>query len=112
MQFKKKISISSNLAKHLLLSSIFLSSGLEHANEVGIKLADNTQQVAINSVDENLAQQEKVRSRLNEITAAEKAAKRAQQGYYVERKSYGTGRETEPPRYVKQLNKTWLKRGP
>ncbi|OGV76176.1 MAG: hypothetical protein A3I83_09160 [Methylotenera sp. RIFCSPLOWO2_02_FULL_45_14] len=109
MQFKKKISISSNLAKHLLLSSIFLSSGLAHANEVGIKLADNTQQVAINSVDENLAQQEKVRSRLNEITAAEKAAKRAQQGYYVERKSYGTGRETEPPRYVKQLNKTWLK---
>jgi hypothetical protein len=29
--------------------------------------------------------------------------------YYVERKSYGTGRETEPPRYVKQANKTWLK---
>lgn len=29
--------------------------------------------------------------------------------YYVERKSYGTGREAEPPRYVKQLNKTWLK---
>jgi hypothetical protein len=29
--------------------------------------------------------------------------------YYVERKSYGTLRDTEPPRYVKQLNKTWLK---
>lgn len=26
----------------------------------------------------------------------------------VERRSYGTQRETEPPRYVKQLNKTWL----
>jgi len=29
--------------------------------------------------------------------------------YYVERKSYGTSLETEPPKYVKQLNKTWLK---
>lgn len=28
--------------------------------------------------------------------------------YYVERKSYGTSLETEPPKYVKQLNKTWL----
>jgi hypothetical protein len=33
----------------------------------------------------------------------------AANGYYVERHSYGTNRETEPPRYVKQLNKTWLK---
>lgn len=30
-------------------------------------------------------------------------------GYYVERKSYGTLKESEPPRYVKQANKTWLK---
>lgn len=29
--------------------------------------------------------------------------------YYVERKSFGTSLETEPPKYVKQLNKTWLK---
>lgn len=29
--------------------------------------------------------------------------------YYVERRSYGTGRESEPPRYVKQANRTWLK---
>ncbi len=28
--------------------------------------------------------------------------------YYVERKSFGTSFETEPPKYVKQLNKTWL----
>jgi len=34
---------------------------------------------------------------------------KAKNSYYVERKSYGTGRETEPPRYVKQANKTWLK---
>ena len=29
--------------------------------------------------------------------------------YYVERRSFGTSLETEPPKYVKQLNKTWLK---
>lgn len=40
----------------------------------------------------------------------QKVAKRVTNSYYVERKSYGTGRETEPPRYVRQLNKTWLKK--
>lgn len=50
-----------------------------------------------------------------QITSAEESAISNQNksieldSYYVERKSYGTGRETEPPRYVKQLNKTWLK---
>lgn len=62
-----------------------------------------------NAAEEDLIQQEKIKARLAEIAEEEKAAKRAQNGYYVERKSYGTGRETEPPRYVKQLNKTWLK---
>ena len=28
--------------------------------------------------------------------------------YYVERRSYGTRRVSEPPSYVKQLNQTWL----
>lgn len=28
--------------------------------------------------------------------------------YYVERRSYGTSRDTEPPRYVKPIEKTWL----
>jgi len=59
--------------------------------------------------EEDLIQQEKIKARLAEIAKEEKDAKRAQNGYYVERRSYGTGRETEPPRYVKQLNKTWLR---
>lgn len=29
-------------------------------------------------------------------------------GYYVERRSYGTLRDTEPPKYVKSIDKTWL----
>jgi hypothetical protein len=51
----------------------------------------------------------KIKARLAEIEAENKAAQRASKGYYIERRSYGTGRETEPPRYVKQANKTWLK---
>ena len=53
--------------------------------------------------------EEKVKARLAEIAAEEKAAKIAANGYFVDRKSYGTQKETDPPRYVKQSNKTWLK---
>lgn len=62
-----------------------------------------------NAAEEDLIQQEKIKARLAEIAEEEKAAKRAQNGYYVERKSYGTQKETDPPRYVKQANKTWLR---
>jgi len=58
---------------------------------------------------EDEEQAAKIKARLAEIEAENKAAKRAASGYYVERRSYGTGRETDPPRYVKQANKTWLK---
>jgi hypothetical protein len=58
---------------------------------------------------EQVALETKVKERLAEIEAEARAAYREKNGYYVERKSYGTGRETEPPRYVKQANKTWLK---
>lgn len=58
---------------------------------------------------EDAEQQKKVKARLEEIKAEEKAAAKVANGYYVERRSYGTQKETEPPRYVKQLNKTWLK---
>ncbi|MDP3610093.1 MAG: alginate export family protein [Methylophilus sp.] len=76
-------------------------------NNQPVQVADVTEDVPANK--EAQEQQAKVKARLAEIVEEEKAAKRAATGYYVERKSYGTGRETEPPRYVKQLNKTWLK---
>lgn len=57
---------------------------------------------------EDAEQAEKINARLAEIAAENKAAAKEKNGYYVERRSYGTGRETEPPRYVKQANKTWL----
>ncbi len=77
----------------------WLGNGLASAEEV---------QLAETQV-EDIEQQKKVKARLEEIQAEEKAAARAANGYYVERRSYGTQKETEPPRYVKQLNKTWLK---
>lgn len=74
----------------------------------GVASAAEEVQLAETQV-ENAEQQKKVKARLEEIKAEEKAAAKAANGYYVERRSYGTQKETEPPRYVKQLNKTWLK---
>ncbi|WP_018986579.1 alginate export family protein [Methylophilus methylotrophus] len=65
-------------------------------------------QVTESSVD-SAQQQEKINARLAEIAAEEKAAKLAANGHFVDRRSYGTQKETDPPRYVRQANKTWLK---
>ncbi len=77
----------------------WLGNGVASAEEV---------QLAETQV-EDAEQQKKVKARLEEIKAEEKAAAKAANGYYVERRSYGTQKETEPPKYVKQANKTWLK---
>jgi hypothetical protein len=61
------------------------------------------------AIEEDQELQQKVKARLLEIEAEAKASYREKNGYYIERKSYGTGKETDPPRYVKQANKTWLK---
>lgn len=74
----------------------------------GVASAAEEVQLAETQV-EDAEQQKKVKARLEEIKAEEKTAAKAANGYYVERRSYGTQKETEPPRYVKQLNKTWLK---
>lgn len=78
----------------------WLGNGVASAAEEG-QLAETQVQDA--------EQQKKVKARLEEIKAEEKAAAKAANGYYVERRSYGTQKESEPPRYVRQLNKTWLK---
>lgn len=96
MQQNNKESGSWQLSSPILAATLLLSSAIAFAN-------------SDESANEDLIQQEKIQARLAEIAQEEKNAKLAQNGYYVERKSYGTGRETEPPRYVKQLNKTWLK---
>ncbi|PPC92608.1 MAG: alginate export family protein [Methylotenera sp.] len=88
-----------------LLAGLLLSNGLVFAEETTTSTATISTEQSIEAQE----QQAKVNARLAEIAAEEKAAAKAANGYYVERKSYGTQKETEPPRYVKQANKTWLK---
>lgn len=95
MQFK-------TIIRAFALSGMILNPALGWGEEAATN-------AAVEATQEDAAQQEKVKARLAEIAAEEKAAKKAANGYYVERKSYGTQKETEPPRYVKQANKTWLK---
>jgi hypothetical protein len=90
------------IIRALALSGMILNPALGWSEEAAANSAVETTQ-------EDAAQQEKVKARLAEIATEEKAAKKAANGYYVERKSYGTQKESEPPRYVKQANKTWLK---
>ncbi|SDK37264.1 Alginate export [Methylophilus rhizosphaerae] len=78
----------------------WFSTGLAGAEEVT---------AAAGTQAEDAEQQQKVKARLEEIKAEEKAAAKAASGYYVANRSYGTQKETEPPKYVKQANKTWLK---
>jgi hypothetical protein len=85
------------------------ATGLWWASGIaGISQANAAEDTTSTQV-EDTEQKKKVEARLAEIKAEEKAAAKAANGYYVERRSYGTQKETEPPRYVKQLNKTWLK---
>lgn len=90
------------IIRALALSGMILNPALGWSEEA---VAGATVEVT----QEDAAQQEKVKARLEEIKAEEKAAAKAANGYYVERRSYGTQKETEPPKYVKQANKTWLK---
>jgi hypothetical protein len=109
MQQNPKL-IKKRLVQTLIASGILLSSHAVRAYdavkpEIDKAPAPLTQpEVA----SEDTEQAEKIKARLVEIAAENKAAIKAANGYYVERRSYGTGRETEPPRYVKQANKTWL----
>lgn len=106
MHYSKKL-LAKKLAKPLLVASLLLSSVIAQAYDTEPANTEAAKQSTTTAVDAE--QQEKIRARLAEIAGEEKAAVKATKGYYVERRSYGTGRETEPPRYVKQVNKTWLK---
>lgn len=95
MQYKKII-------RALVLSGMMINPVLGLSEE-------QVQSAAEDATQEDVALQEKVKARLAEIAAEEKAAKIAANGHFVDRRSYGTQKETDPPRYVKQANKTWLK---
>jgi hypothetical protein len=109
MQQNPKL-IKKRLVKTLITSGILLSSNAVRAYDAVHPEIDKAPapltQPKVST--EDAEQAEKIKARLAEIAAENKAAAKAANGYYVERRSYGTGRETEPPRYVKQANKTWL----
>jgi Alginate export len=87
---------------HYLVVSALLILG-------SVSLPTYAEDEVTSAVKTDAEQQAKIQARLAEIAAEEKAAKIAANGYFVDRKSYGTQKETDPPRYVKQANKTWLK---
>jgi hypothetical protein len=109
MQQNPKL-IKKRLVQTLIASGILLSSNAVRAYDAVHPEIDKAPapltQPKVST--EDAEQAEKIKARLAEIAAENKAAAKAANGYYVERRSYGTGRETEPPRYVKQANKTWL----
>jgi hypothetical protein len=89
----------------LLLGGLILVNGLSYAQE--IDQSSNTETSAI-AAEDTQQQQEKIKARLKELAEEDRLAKLAANGHYIERRSYGTQKETDPPRYVKQANKTWL----
>jgi len=89
-----------SLARHLIVAGLILNFGISHSY---------AEDLPVNKETEEISKEKKNQSHLAEIAAEARAAGREKNGYYVERKSYGTGKETDPPRYVKQANKTWLK---
>lgn len=97
----KKLSSKNNYV--LKITTIVLTSLLAHQTPVFAGEKIETE------VSDAQAQEQKIQARLAEIAAEEKKARLDANGYYVERRSYGTQKETDPPRYVKQANKTWLR---
>ncbi len=89
-----------SLTSHLIVAGLILNFGITYSF---------AEDLPVNKETEAISEEKKIQLRLAEIAAEARAADREKNGYYVERKSYGTGKETEPPRYVKQANKTWLK---
>ncbi len=88
------------LIQLLIASGIVLTAGLSYA-------AEETANTALSA--EEIDQQERIKARKAEIAAEAALAKKAEKGYWVAPRAYGTQRETEPPRFVKPIEKTWLK---
>ncbi len=89
-----------SLASHLIVAGLILNFGNSYVH---------AEDLPVNKETEVISEEKKIKARLAEIAAEARVAEREKNGYYLERKSYGTGKETDPPRYVKQANKTWLK---
>lgn len=91
----------------LLVGSVFISPLVAFAQVRTPELS-----LPERELNKNESTVEKLPERSNEnvgLKVNETPAIETNHGYDVPVRSYGLQRETEPPRYVKQLNQTWLK---
>ncbi|BBJ22252.1 alginate export family protein [Candidatus Nitrotoga sp. AM1P] len=110
---KKKISrlrvIASLLAGAVLITPLI---ALAQANDSQLSQQQAEELDQKRRISERLQEIEKENAslKIKESSKAEASnTTAANPSYYVPIRSYGLQRETEPPRYVRQLNKTWLK---
>ncbi|MPS49521.1 alginate export family protein [Methylobacillus sp.] len=86
---------NNRLIRLLIAGSITLTAaGLAHATEESAQ---------------DLDQGARIKARQAEIAAEAARAKKAEKGYWVAPRAYGTTRESEPPKFTKPINQTWLK---
>jgi hypothetical protein len=111
MQYKKLVSTLTLAGVILAPASVLAEEATQLSTNANLlQISDaTTDATRTDAAQEDEALQEKIKARLAEIAAEEEKAYIEKNGHYVERRSYGTAKETDPPRYVKQANKTWLK---
>lgn len=101
----KKKAFRLSVVSSLLIGAAWINQPVANAQEDAPQLSDQ---------EYELDQKRRIAERLQEIEAekvvlnAKESPKAENPTYYVPVRSYGLTRETEPPRYVRQLNKTWL----
>jgi len=105
LQLRKKKTFRLRVIASLLASTVLITPLITFAQENAPQLSEQ---------EYELDQKRHISERLQEIEN-EKAANKAKESskaekptYYVSVRSYGLLSDTEPPSYVKQLNKTWL----
>lgn len=96
------------LFKKTGIIQLLIASGLALSSSYGYAAEEVSASSSTLSAEE-LDQQERIKARKAELAAEAAAAKKAEVGYWVAPRAYGTTRESEPPKFVKPINKTWLK---
>jgi len=109
MQYKKLVHALAIWGFIIMPMSVMAEEASQFSTNANLLQVTDVSETVPANLGEDAELQAKVQARLAEISEEERKANLDKNGYYVERRSYGTGRETEPPRYVRQLNKTWLK---
>lgn len=108
-----KIEISESMINvSIFASSLLATSSCVVAQEnmqLKTQIEESSQEIQT-AVQSKVTNQQNTSSKVKETTKTEPLTLNAiTSSYYVESRTFGIAQETEPPRYVKQVNKTWLK---